>query len=962
MSSEPRALPWLVRFCDNFLQERSIKWVLALGMFILLGSSVLLVTTQWHSYTPLWKYLVFLGYTTALAGTGQWTYHRLGLRRTGTALQGLTVLLLPALFLVLGWVIFGPAAPVLPVTLLLGGVTLALSVTAASRIFHHFLRGAQPTFQVCYLLLSVAGALLPALDASGAATVALGLWAVFAVGTIKVSRHVFWLTEEQRAPRIFGFFPIALLGGQFLTLFLLHAAPHLGADWIGVGCVLLAIPVLGTADAVAHVFQQRTGDLVRPLPWSVLTPLGVGLMLCAAGICLAGISLVPPSRPHALVFATAGSAALFGVVARRTGKAAFVWAMLVCATLAYQFTPAFFMDLVIALRDHGARAIREERLPLAFYGLTYLPLLLALMTAARLTEAAGNAVFARPLRRYCTGLSGLLLVLALSHPKAIFPVGLVLTLLFAAQVVLFRNQWLAVASALAWALSAFGLADFLSTVLQMPLPADFRLCSLTGAAALLLLAGRWLDARLAQLGTPVPEHEGDGIDAVGRQICQVMSLALTGGLTASWIVRFVDLAPAGAWVVGLLPALLLLTHAVCWPAVRVPTLVLLNWQAFALLASLLGGSLVNLQPLPLPLACMAAASALGWQRVAARSAFFWAPVALTQLALMRVFAAAGLACSLVLPGLDALDVGLAAITFLLLILAELHSAYRRGDEIRAWLGLAVALAALAYFAYLRVFDLQRGLGMFLVLGAGLLLWLGKEAAARQPRGSVFVRPLGITGFVMPLVVVGLGVFRHLELARQDWLGLNSLALLLAAAFYFWRSLETRRKELVLLAGLILNVALTLLWRELDWSDPQFFMIPCGISVLALVQLCKEEIPGRWHDPLRYLGALVILVSPTFHIVGGSWVHLFSLMVAAVGVVLVAIGLRVRALMYTGTAFLLADLVAMLVRGSIDNANVLWLAGLTLGAAVLALGAACERHREVLRERMRALAVALQGWE
>jgi len=186
--------------------------------------------------------------------------------------------------------------------------------------------------------------------------------------------------------------------------------------------------------------------------------------------------------------------------------------------------------------------------------------------------------------------------------------------------------------------------------------------------------------------------------------------------------------------------------------------------------------------------------------------------------------------------------------------------------------------------------------------------------------------------------------------------------LLAAGCYFWRGLERSMKSYLILSGLILNIALVLLWRELNWDDPQFFMIPVGISILALVQLLKQEIPERFHDPLRYLGALVILVSPVFHIVDGSWLHLFSLMVASMGVVLLAIGLRVRALMYTGTAFLVADLVAMVVRGSIDDPNVLWISGLALGAAVIALGAWCERNREALVERMRFLTDVLKQWE
>src|SRR3982750_2619553 len=91
----------IVRFLDSFLQERNIKWLLAVGMAILLGSSLLLVTTHWDEYTPPWQNLIVLAYSAAIHFAGQWSYHRLGLRRTGTVLQGLTVLLIPILFLVI---------------------------------------------------------------------------------------------------------------------------------------------------------------------------------------------------------------------------------------------------------------------------------------------------------------------------------------------------------------------------------------------------------------------------------------------------------------------------------------------------------------------------------------------------------------------------------------------------------------------------------------------------------------------------------------------------------------------------------------------------------------------------------------------------------------------------------------------------------------------------------------------
>ena len=106
---------------------------------------------------------------------------------------------------------------------------------------------------------------------------------------------------------------------------------------------------------------------------------------------------------------------------------------------------------------------------------------------------------------------------------------------------------------------------------------------------------------------------------------------------------------------------------------------------------------------------------------------------------------------------------------------------------------------------------------------------------------------------------------------------------------------------------------------------------------------------------------MILVSPTFHIVQGSWLHLFALMVTSVIVILVSMGLRIRALMYTGVAFLAADLAAMIIRGSVDRPILLWVAGIGLGASVLALGAICELKREQVLQRVRAVSAALGTW-
>ncbi|MEE8409949.1 MAG: hypothetical protein V3T05_10105, partial [Myxococcota bacterium] len=328
---------------------------------------------------------------------------------------------------------------------------------------------------------------------------------------------------------------------------------------------------------------------------------------------------------------------------------------------------------------------------------------------------------------------------------------------------------------------------------------------------------------------------------------------------------------------------------------------------------------------------------------------------------MSVFTVLAVLCSLGLEALTLVDGIAAGLTLALLVFEQLYEGCSARRAANVWIGQIVAGLAVAYFAWFGIIHLGRGLSMFIVMAVGVVLWVVATLAERHPKTEVMAKPFFTTAMILPAVTVCIGLARHVVFHRPGWLGLNSLGLLLAGGFYFWQGIERRRSSLLVLAAGILNISVMLLWRELSWSDPQFYMIPIGITLLALTRLLEREIPVSLHDPLYYLGALVILVSPTFNIVSGSWMHLLSLMVSSTAMVFVAIGLRLRALVYAGAAFLVADLVAIVVRGSVDHPSVLWLAGLALGAAVIVVGAVAERNRERLLQRIRLLSAELQSW-
>jgi hypothetical protein len=418
--------------------------------------------------------------------------------------------------------------------------------------------------------------------------------------------------------------------------------------------------------------------------------------------------------------------------------------------------------------------------------------------------------------------------------------------------------------------------------------------------------------------------------------------------------------------------LLWLGRARKMPDVQQTGLIALNWQLLSLLVQVNSPGVKAVLPLDLawliscslPLALAAAVSA-PLSRFPNRRANTEIAQDLLQVhgLLLNLVTWGALAASLGhLPqGLTPLQVLMAAATFAIVVAENLWEACRSDRVERVWWGEAVAGLAAAYFLVFGVIQFGSGLAPLVILATGLALWGIGRGAALRPATSTLAGPFSLTGLTLPLAAVCLAVGRHAAGFSTTLVGMHSLALFAAAAFYFWRGIEEHRKRLVVLSAVIVNGAFVLLWRDLQWSDPQLFMMPLGLSILGLVELLRAEIPERMHNPLRYAGALVILVSPTFHIVGGSWLHLATLLAAAVGVTLLSIGLRVRALMYTGAAFVVADLIAMVIRGSIDRPNLLWIAGIGVGTAVLVLGALCENRREVMLQKLRVLTAELETW-
>ncbi|MCA9182408.1 MAG: hypothetical protein KDA51_13170, partial [Planctomycetales bacterium] len=297
---------------------------------------------------------------------------------------------------------------------------------------------------------------------------------------------------------------------------------------------------------------------------------------------------------------------------------------------------------------------------------------------------------------------------------------------------------------------------------------------------------------------------------------------------------------------------------------------------------------------------------------------------------------------------------------------ELRIAVRRQLVANLWSGVASAVLVVVFLAAQGVFEIGMAAVLLALLTAAIVALALSHKIAKHPHFGFASQTCQQIGLAIPGCVVLLRMYASVcggigQTELRPLAALNTMTMLVAAGIYFYHGTATRQRQFVILALAIFNIALALAWHALQWYDLQLYLVPLGVSVIALVELLRREIPASAHDSLRYVGALTILVSPMLEILGGSWWHLLSLLVLCVCIVLASIGLRLRALMFTGSAFLLVDLVAMVIHSSFDHPQLMWIAGLAIGGGVIALAAICENQRERLLDRIRLISAELATW-
>lgn len=89
---------FLHQFISSFREELSLRWLLFLGLFLVIVSSGVLAATQWQKFSPVGQYSILWSYTLVFWVIGFWAKRQNNLQLTSQTLQAIALLLIPINF------------------------------------------------------------------------------------------------------------------------------------------------------------------------------------------------------------------------------------------------------------------------------------------------------------------------------------------------------------------------------------------------------------------------------------------------------------------------------------------------------------------------------------------------------------------------------------------------------------------------------------------------------------------------------------------------------------------------------------------------------------------------------------------------------------------------------------------------------------------------------------------------
>ncbi len=292
-----------------------------------------------------------------------------------------------------------------------------------------------------------------------------------------------------------------------------------------------------------------------------------------------------------------------------------------------------------------------------------------------------------------------------------------------------------------------------------------------------------------------------------------------------------------------------------------------------------------------------------------------------------------------------------------LFFALVRRAVREEDETSAF--LAQGTLVLGYLA-VRLHALVSGLGAAdslaaLVGGAlfsGLYVFVMREGAGLP----AFRRPALWGAFLFPMA----------GLLTAPWhqpLYVAALLVGYAAHFAALAAHPSQRGMSSLVSVCSFNAALFFVWMGTGAGEPQYYVIPAGLSLLVLLRVFQDALTPDTRAKLRALAITIIYVA-------GAWkplmfqdgrAMLLCVFLCLVGVA-AGMALRIRSYVYLGSAFLVTCVIANLARFGIRDHRMGAAFLSLLGVGVVGFMVLFTAKRAELLERYERVRAMMSTWE
>ncbi|RKH95289.1 hypothetical protein [Corallococcus sp. AB038B] len=310
-----------------------------------------------------------------------------------------------------------------------------------------------------------------------------------------------------------------------------------------------------------------------------------------------------------------------------------------------------------------------------------------------------------------------------------------------------------------------------------------------------------------------------------------------------------------------------------------------------------------------------------------------------------------------LPGGAAREAWVACGGLVFLLFALVRHAAREEDEGAAW--LAQAAVALGYFCVRFIgLNARPDAADSLVSIMGGAAFIGLYLFVRR-EGS------GLKAFRRP-AVAGAWLFPLAGLLTVPWSQpFIAVALLVGYAAHFAAlGAFTKQKGLAsTMSVAAFNTALYLVWLATGSGEPQYYVIPAGLSLLLLLRVFRKSLSQDAYAQLRAMAVTGIYVAgawkPLLFNDGGAMLLCVFLCLVGVGA---GIALRIRSYVYLGSAFLVTAVAANLVRFGMRDHRIGALFLSMLGLLVVGFMVVLSAHRATLLQKYGRVRDLLATWE